>query len=110
MHVTDASRAVPVTTSLLSEDGHALFVEQHRAEYEAIRKAHSAPRQAMTPINIARARRTPIEWRTEDIATPAFTGVRIVNDVSLAHATRVHRLVAVLSYLGIEGALPAHPR
>ena len=84
VHVTDASRAVPVTTSLLSEDGHALFVEQHRAEYEAIRKAHAAPKQAMTPIGIARARRTPIEWKAEDIATPGFTGLRVVDDVSLA--------------------------
>ncbi len=34
IHVLDASRAVPVTTSLLSEDGKADFVAEHRAEYE----------------------------------------------------------------------------
>ena len=84
VHVTDASRAVPVTTSLLSEDGRAPFIDQHRAEYEAIRKAHLAPKQAMTPIDLARARRTPIEWRAEDIALPEFTGVRVVDNVSLA--------------------------
>ena len=44
VHVLDASRAVPVTTSLLSEEGKAEFVAQHRAEYEALRKAHAAPR------------------------------------------------------------------
>ena len=43
VHVLDASRAVPVTTSLLSDDGKAAFVAQHRAEYEALRKAHAAP-------------------------------------------------------------------
>ncbi len=84
VHVTDASRAVPVTTSLLSEEGRAPFLEQHRAEYEAIRKAHLAPRQAMTPIGIARSRRTPIQWREEDIARPEFTGVRVIDDMSLA--------------------------
>src|SRR6202035_1485915 len=50
VHVLDASRAVPVTTSLLSEDGKGLFVAEHRAAYEAIRTAHSAPKQKAVPI------------------------------------------------------------
>jgi 5-methyltetrahydrofolate--homocysteine methyltransferase len=37
VHIVDASRAVPATTSLLSDDGKANFVAQHRAEYEAVR-------------------------------------------------------------------------
>src|SRR6201989_1403335 len=49
VHVVDASRAVPVTTSLLSPEGKPTFVAQHRADYEAIRKAHSAPRLAVVP-------------------------------------------------------------
>ena len=85
VHVLDASRAVPVTTSLLSEDGKELFVAQHRADYEALRKAHSAPKQKVVPIETARARRTPIEWRMEDIPTPAFTGVRVLDN--FPHAT-----------------------
>jgi len=84
VHVLDASRAVPVTTSLLSEDGKAAFVEQHRAEYEAVRKAHSAPRQKVVPIETARARRTPIDWRAEDIPVPAFIGVRALEGFPLA--------------------------
>ena len=44
VHVLDASRAVPVTTSLLSDEGKAAFVAKHRAEYEALRKTHAAPR------------------------------------------------------------------
>src|SRR6202166_1087904 len=43
VHVLDASRAVPVTTSLLSDDGKPAFVAQHRADYEALRKSHSSP-------------------------------------------------------------------
>ncbi len=58
VHVLDASRAVPVTTSLLSEDGRAEFVAQHRAEYDALRKAHAAPRRSVVPLETARARRT----------------------------------------------------
>jgi 5-methyltetrahydrofolate--homocysteine methyltransferase len=84
VHVLDASRAVPVTTSLLSDDGKAEFVVQYRAEYEAIRKAHYAPPKQVVPIETARARRTPIEWRAEDLPTPAFTGVRVLDNFPLA--------------------------
>jgi 5-methyltetrahydrofolate--homocysteine methyltransferase len=84
VHVLDASRAVPVTTSLLSEDRRADFVAQHRAEYDALRKAHAAPRRSGVPIETARARRTPIEWRAEDLATPEFLGVRVLEDFPLA--------------------------
>jgi 5-methyltetrahydrofolate--homocysteine methyltransferase len=84
VHVLDASRAVPVTASLLSEDGKSAYVEQHRADYEALRKAHSAPRQSVVPLETARARRTPIEWRAEDLPVPSFTGVRVLDNFPLA--------------------------
>jgi 5-methyltetrahydrofolate--homocysteine methyltransferase len=84
VHVLDASRAVPVTTSLLSDEGKSAFVAQHRADYEALRKAHSAPRQTVVSLETARTRRTPIEWRAEDLPTPAFTGVRVLDNFPLA--------------------------
>ncbi|HTF66948.1 MAG TPA: vitamin B12 dependent-methionine synthase activation domain-containing protein [Edaphobacter sp.] len=80
----DASRAVPVTTSLLSDDGKPAFVAQHRADYEALRKAHSSPRQKVVSLETARTRRTPIEWRAEDLPVPAFTGVRVLDNFPLA--------------------------
>jgi 5-methyltetrahydrofolate--homocysteine methyltransferase len=83
VHVLDASRAVPVTASLLSEDGRAAFIEKHKAEYEAIRKTHAAPRLPAVPIATARERRTPIEWSERDIPMPEFTGVRVLNDFPL---------------------------
>jgi 5-methyltetrahydrofolate--homocysteine methyltransferase len=84
VHVLDASRAVPVTTSLLSEDGKAAFVAEHRASYEKLRKAHSAPRQQVISLEAARKRRTPIEWRAADLPAPEFTGVRVLDNFPLA--------------------------
>jgi len=84
VHVLDASRAVPVTTSLLSDDGNADFVAQHRADYERLRNAYSAPRQTVISIEAARKRRTPIEWRAEDLPVPEFTGVRVLDNFPLA--------------------------
>ena len=84
VHVLDASRAVPVTTSLLSDEGKSSFVAQHRADYEALRKAHSAPRLQVVSLETARSRRTPIEWRAEDLPVPTFTGVRVLKNFPLA--------------------------
>ena len=84
VHVLDASRAVPVTTSLLSDDGREAFVAEHRAQYDALRRAHAAPRQQTVPLQAARDRRTPIAWRAEDIPAPSFTGVRVLDNFSLA--------------------------
>ena len=84
VHVLDASRAVPVTTSLLSDDGKDAFVAQHRADYEKLRKAHASPRPKLVPLEAARARRSPIEWRAEDLPEPEFTGVRVLSDFPLA--------------------------
>jgi 5-methyltetrahydrofolate--homocysteine methyltransferase len=84
VHVLDASRAVPVTTSLLSDDGKPAFVMRHRSDYEALRKAHALPKQKVVSLETARKRRTPIEWRAEDLPQPAFTGVRALDDFPLA--------------------------
>jgi 5-methyltetrahydrofolate--homocysteine methyltransferase len=84
VHVLDASRAVPVTTSLLSDDGKPLFVAQHRTDYEALRKAHASPKQKVVSLETARKRRTPIEWRAEDLPQPALTGVRVLDGFPLA--------------------------
>jgi 5-methyltetrahydrofolate--homocysteine methyltransferase len=35
-------------------------------------------------LETARKRRTPIEWRAEDLPQPAFTGVRVLDDFPLA--------------------------
>src|SRR3954465_9104205 len=61
VHVLDASRAVPVTTRLLSDEGKPQFVAQHRAEYEELRKRHASPRQKLVALEVARAKRTAIE-------------------------------------------------
>ena len=108
VHILDASRAVPVTTSLLSEEGKAEFVVQHRAEYEAVRKAHAAPQQKTVALETARARRTPIEWRAEDLPDSGVYWGAGAGGFSAGDAAGVYRLDAVLSYLGAEGRLSAH--
>jgi 5-methyltetrahydrofolate--homocysteine methyltransferase len=83
VHVLDASRAVPVTTTLLSDKKDA-FVLEHRADYEKLRRIHGAPKRKLASIAAARENATRIEWRAEDIPSPELSGVHVVDDFPLA--------------------------
>ena len=106
VHVLDASRAVPVTTTLLSEEGKPAFVASHRADYEALRKTHSAPRQSVVSLEAARARRTPITWRAEDLPVPAFTGVQVLDDFPLATLRDFIDWSPFFQTWGLKGSYP----
>jgi 5-methyltetrahydrofolate--homocysteine methyltransferase len=106
VHILDASRAVPVTTSLLSDEGKAAFVAQHRTEYEALRQAHTAPRQAVVSLETARARRTPIEWRPGDLPIPSFTGVRVLDNFPLATLRNFIDWSPLFHAWGLKGVYP----
>jgi 5-methyltetrahydrofolate--homocysteine methyltransferase len=85
VHVLDASRAVPVTTSLLSDDGKAEFVAKASRR---LRSAAQGPRRAaqkLVSLETARAsaaRRSSGAPKT--FPTPEFTGVRVLDNFPLA--------------------------
>jgi len=79
IHVLDASRAVGVVGSLINPELKPAFVEKVRADYTKLRSQHGEQKaKPLLTIEQARQRRTPIEWKTSDIATPEFTGLRIL--------------------------------
>jgi len=106
VHIVDASRAVPVTTSLLSDQNKATFVARHRAEYETVRKAHASPKQPTVSIEVARSRRTPIVWRAEDIPVPSFTGVRVLENFPLATLREFIDWSPFFHTWGLKGVYP----
>jgi 5-methyltetrahydrofolate--homocysteine methyltransferase len=85
LHVLDASRAVGVVQNLISEEHRPDYLAAYAAEQQAAREAHAGKRRdkRMLPLDEARRRRTPIDWEIDDIATPSFTGVRVLDDVPL---------------------------
>jgi 5-methyltetrahydrofolate--homocysteine methyltransferase len=82
VHVLDASRAVPVASSLLSAEQKAGFVQQLRADYDKLREQHGGNRQTLLPLDKARANAAKLTF--DDLPKPEFTGVRVLEDVSLA--------------------------
>jgi len=85
IHVLDASRAVGVVGSLINPDFKPPFVQKVRQEQEVLRQRHAsqAETKPLLPIEKARARRTPIDWKTSDIPKPLFTGSRVLDDFPL---------------------------
>jgi 5-methyltetrahydrofolate--homocysteine methyltransferase len=79
LHVLDASRVVGVVGDLLDGDRRARLDVENRADQERLRILHAEKgRKPLLPIEEARANRTPIEWHVEDLATPSFTGSRLI--------------------------------
>jgi 5-methyltetrahydrofolate--homocysteine methyltransferase len=79
IHVLDASRVVRVVSTLLDPERRGELVEDARADQERLRGLHAdKQRKPLLPLAEARARRTPIEWRAEDLPGPPFAGTRTV--------------------------------
>ena len=84
VHVLDASRAVGVTSSLLSDDRKTQFAVDVRAEYEAIRVARAArgANDRLISAEQARTNRVPVDF-TVPVPQPTFTGPRTLADYPL---------------------------
>jgi 5-methyltetrahydrofolate--homocysteine methyltransferase len=77
--VLDASRAVGVVSSLLNPRLKPPFVTNIRAEYDKLRAQHADQKtKPLLTIEVARKRRTPIDWKTSPLDKPAFTGLRVL--------------------------------
>ena len=84
VHVLDASRAVPVTTSLLNPEDRPAFEEKLQVEHARLRDIHGGKKRTFLSIDDARAAAPKIEFNDADIAKPTFTGTRVIRDQSLA--------------------------
>jgi len=78
IHVQDASRAVGVVGSLLSDDLKDRFVDENRNEQEKAREKHRGPQtQQLLSFAEARARKPAFDWATYTPPQPSFLGVRV---------------------------------
>ena len=85
VHVLDASRAVGVAGSLLSDGLRENFVEEVRTEYQQVREARAARQNDATRQRLeeARANKVALSWAGVTPPRPSFEGVRVFDDVPL---------------------------
>jgi 5-methyltetrahydrofolate--homocysteine methyltransferase len=80
IHVLDASRAVNVVRSLISQDLRKEFVNKNQQEQEHLRDEfhrRTAEKQLLT-IEEARRRKPVLDWEKTPIDRPSFLGVRAI--------------------------------
>jgi 5-methyltetrahydrofolate--homocysteine methyltransferase len=86
VHVLDASRAVPVMSSLLSDERRTDFAAKNEARHAQLREEFGKRKGAKKLIGLeeARANRFSCDWATQDIAVPESTGVKVIEDLPLS--------------------------
>src|SRR5471030_3388964 len=77
VHILDASRAVPVTSSLLSKDGKAPFVKQLREDYEKLSAQHAGSQVKLLSLEAVRANAPKLKY--DDLPKPEFIGVQVLS-------------------------------
>ncbi len=114
VHVIDASRAVDVVSSLLSPTQRAAFDTATRADQDHIREQHSAlKRRPLMPWPAAQQHRLRLPWSSDAIATPAFTGARMLDEVTLEDLVPYIDWTFFFATWELKGRFPAilqHPQ
>ena len=85
VHVLDASRAVGVVGSLLSDEQKTDYAQRNLDEQQTLREQHAARTTERKMISIAEARnrRIPIEWKAEGVQAPERTGIQVFENYPL---------------------------
>ncbi|MEM6885128.1 MAG: methionine synthase [Verrucomicrobiota bacterium] len=81
VHVTDASRSVPVTTSLLSHEGKEEFIAENEAKHAKAKKRHEEGKQKKETVSLEEARANAFDggWDSYEPPVPSFTGIRTIS-------------------------------
>ena len=84
VHVLDASRSVPVTTSLISKDQREAFATENRAKQQVLRDNFiGGPKKQTLTLHEARAAAPQFDWENYTPPVPAFHGKRVIESQSL---------------------------
>ena len=82
VHVNDASRSVPVASSLLSVEQYPEFAEKLNADYERLRQQHAGAQSQNKYISLQTARNNALstDWISFDTVSPLKPGLTVLDD------------------------------
>ena len=85
IHVNDASKSVPVASSLISDELRDAFMAEITKDYDRVREQNKNAQSQNKFISIAEARENkfPIDWKKEEIVKPTFIGNKVFTDYSI---------------------------
>ena len=108
VHVTDASRCVPVLRALLAEEGREAFLEELREGHRREREAHAAKsdRSRLVSLEEARANKVEVDWAVHGPVVPRETGVHVFDEYPLAELVRYIDWTPFFQAWEIKGRFP----
>ena len=108
IYVVDASRAVGVTSKLLSENERDGYIAGIRQDYARVAEGYARGQQAKrrTAIGEARANKVALDWSSYQPPQPTFTGTRAFREVDLAEIRRYIDWTPFFSTWEMKGQYP----
>ena len=85
VHVNDASKSVPVASSLISNELRDAFMADVNNDYARVREQNKNAQSQNKFISMAEARQNkfPIDWNKTEIVKPTFTGIKLFDNYDL---------------------------
>ena len=85
VHVNDASKSVPVASSLISNELRDAFMADVNKDYERVREQNKNAQGQNKFISLQEARENkfPIDWSRSEIVKPAFIGNKVFTNYDL---------------------------
>ncbi|HEY8565755.1 MAG TPA: methionine synthase [Beijerinckiaceae bacterium] len=109
VYVTDASRAVGVVSSLLSEEAKGPYIETLKAEYRKVADAHARAEVEKQRLSLPKARqnRLRLDWAGYAPPKPAFTGTRVFRTYDVGELVAYIDWTPFFSTWELKGRFPA---
>ena len=85
VHVNDASKSVPVASSLISKDLRDAFMVEVNKDYERVREQNknAQSQNKFVSLNEARENKFPIDWKKLEVVEPSFLGNKVFTNYDL---------------------------
>ncbi|MDP4191492.1 MAG: methionine synthase [Bacteroidota bacterium] len=108
VHVLDASRSVPVVSSLISDSLGDEFREKIKSDYDRLREEHKRRQDEKNFITISQARKNKlsIDWDNALIVKPEKLGTTVLNDFPLEELRKYIDWTPFFSTWELKGRYP----
>jgi 5-methyltetrahydrofolate--homocysteine methyltransferase len=85
VHVNDASKSVPVASSLISKELRGVFMAEVNKDYERVREQNKNAQSQNKFISLKEARENkfPIDWKKTEVVEPSFLGNKVFTNYDL---------------------------
>ncbi len=109
IHVSDASRAVPVVEKFLNERTKGTCHTDQKAEYVKMREAHEASQkdEKFLTLDEARKNKVKIDWDKAPIRKPVKLGTTVLDNISLSDVIPYIDWTPFFMTWRLRGAYPA---